>query len=469
MRMLSSRAESSRIALFVLDQVLLAAAYACAFLVKRYALPGGEALDASRHVTLYLLAAPLIAIGLWASGLYRLGLEPIWPALSGARETLWGAFVAMAVLALVDAVRGIWSAAGSVDGPVAGQAVPFLYLGSAAVALWASRALLERAARRNSGAHRDATRLLVFGMSRRLLRLLAALQRSARPGPRVIGVAADTVPVDIGPRLGMPQAMDLLVQGSVDHVLVEAEAVGAEQLEEILARADVEGISVHVTSAIFPSTNLVPTWERVGGVPLLGFVSAELPLGARLVKRTFDVAVSALLIVLGALPMALIALLIRAGSAGSVVYRQRRVGARGREFTMLKFRTMRPDAEADGPAFAVADDPRCTRLGQWLRRRNLDELPQLFNVLLGNMSLVGPRPERPEFVTDFKQRISRYAHKHWVKPGITGWAQIHGLRGASTDLQDRIDHDLYYIENWSLLLDIRILVRTVFDGYLNAA
>jgi exopolysaccharide biosynthesis polyprenyl glycosylphosphotransferase len=252
-------------------------------------------------------------------------------------------------------------------------------------------------------------------------------------------------------------------------VLVEAEAVGAAQLEQILARADVEGISVHVTSAIFPATNLVPTWERIGGVPLLGFVSAELPLGARLVKRCFDVVVSAALIVLGALPMALIALLIRAGSRGPALYRQQRVGARGREFTMLKFRTMRPDAEAGGPAFAVANDPRCTPLGQWLRRRNLDELPQLFNVLLGHMSLVGPRPERPEFVTGFKRSIERYAHKHWVKPGITGWAQIHGLRGANTDLQNRIDHDLYYIENWSLLLDIRILVRTVFDGYLNAA
>ncbi|MHC5209410.1 MAG: exopolysaccharide biosynthesis polyprenyl glycosylphosphotransferase [Planctomycetota bacterium] len=463
--MLSSRAESSRITLFVLDQALLAAAYAGAYLIKRTLLPGGETLDAAGHVSLYLLAAPFIAIGLWASGLYRLGLEPVWPALSGARETLWGAFVAMAVLALVDGVRGLWSAAG----PVAGQAVPFLFLGSAAAALWASRLLLERAVHRISSDERIAPRLLVFGMSQRLLRLLATLQRSSRSGPRVIGVAADTVPVDIGPRLTTDQAMELLVQGRVDHVLVEAEAVGAEQLEQVLAQADVEGISVHVTSAIFPSTNLVPTWERVGGVPLLGFVSAELPLGARLVKRTFDISVSALLIGLCAVPMALIALAITTGTRGPAFYRQRRVGTRGREFTMLKFRTMRPDAEAGGPAFAVANDPRCTRIGFWLRRRNLDELPQLFNVLLGHMSLVGPRPERPEFVTDFKQRIARYAHKHWVKPGITGWAQIHGLRGANTDLQDRIDHDLYYIENWSLMLDIRILVRTIFDGYLNAA
>ena len=115
--------------------------------------------------------------------------------------------------------------------------------------------------------------------------------------------------------------------------------------------------------------------------------------------------------------------------------------------------------------YTVMDDEE----GRILRRTNLDELPQLLNVLAGHMSLVGPRPERPEFVERFKGAIPRYAHKHWVRPGITGWAQVHGLRGAATSLPDRVEHDLYYIENWSLLLDIRILVRTVFDGYLNAA
>jgi exopolysaccharide biosynthesis polyprenyl glycosylphosphotransferase len=207
----------------------------------------------------------------------------------------------------------------------------------------------------------------------------------------------------------------------------------------------------------------------LGGVPVLGFVSADLPFGARVAKRIFDVLVAGAALLLLAPALALVALAIRLDSPGPAIFVQQRVGVRGRTFRMLKFRTMRLDAEAaTGPTFARADDERCTRLGVFLRRWNVDELPQLANVLLGSMSLVGPRPERPEFVGGFKRWIPRYAHKHWVKPGITGWAQVHGLRGASTSLDERIEHDLYYIENWSLLLDIRILVRTLLDGYVNA-
>jgi len=143
-----------------------------------------------------------------------------------------------------------------------------------------------------------------------------------------------------------------------------------------------------------------------------------------------------------------------------VLYRQRRVGRDGREFTILKFRSMRADAEqATGPVWAEAEDPRCTRFGAWLRRTFLDELPQLWNVLCGQMSLVGPRPERPEFVRQFKQEVERYTHKHWVRPGLTGWAQVNGWRG-DTDLAERIRHDIWYIENWSAWLDLRILAVT---------
>jgi exopolysaccharide biosynthesis polyprenyl glycosylphosphotransferase len=342
-------------------------------------------------------------------------------------------------------------------------------MGTAVIGLWLSRTLVSRAGRRLGENGAEPARLLVFGMSRRVLKLLATFQRAPHLRVKLAGIAADEVPADLGPRLELAEALGLVEQGRVDLVLVEAETLERGLVQDILTAADREGISVHITSAMFPSTNLVPTWERVDGVPLLGFVTAELPLGARAVKRGFDLVVASVLLAVLALPLALIALLVRLSSPGPALFVQERVGTHGRVFPMVKFRTMRPNAEAvSGPVFAVADDPRCTRLGTLLRRTNLDELPQLFNVLLGHMSLVGPRPERPEFIRNFKERIPRYAHKHWVKPGITGWAQIHGLRGAGTSLQERIDHDLYYIENWSLLLDIRILVRTVFYGYLNA-
>jgi putative colanic acid biosynthesis UDP-glucose lipid carrier transferase len=160
--------------------------------------------------------------------------------------------------------------------------------------------------------------------------------------------------------------------------------------------------------------------------------------------------------------LAFIALVVKLSSPGPVFYQQRRVGRDGREFTMLKFRSMRVDAEREtGPVWAKPDDPRCTRFGAFLRRTFLDELPQLVNVLAGSMSLVGPRPERPEFVRQFKKEIERYAHKHWVRPGLTGWAQVRGWRG-DTDLAERVRHDIWYIENWSLWLDLRILAATGF-------
>jgi lipopolysaccharide/colanic/teichoic acid biosynthesis glycosyltransferase len=188
------------------------------------------------------------------------------------------------------------------------------------------------------------------------------------------------------------------------------------------------------------------------------------PLGARVCKRGLDLLVASALLVLLIPVLLAIALLIRIDSPGWPLLAQRRVGANGRVFRMLKFRTMRADAEAaTGPVFAVEDDPRCTRLGRLLRRTNVDELPQLVNVIAGHLSLVGPRPERPEFVAQFERSLPGYARRHRVRPGITGLAQVAGLRGAHTSLPARIEHDLRYIRDWSLRLDLRILARTAFD------
>ena len=163
--------------------------------------------------------------------------------------------------------------------------------------------------------------------------------------------------------------------------------------------------------------------------------------------------------------LAMIALLIRITDGGPVSYRQIRVGLDRRRFTILKFRTMHVDAERDlGAIWAVPDDPRCTRLGSYLRRLGLDELPQLWNVLRGEMSLVGPRPERPEFTREFRKEHPGYDFRHTVRPGITGYAQIHGWRGY-TSLEDRLRHDAYYIRNWSVVLDVYILAMTLIRGW----
>jgi Undecaprenyl-phosphate glucose phosphotransferase len=195
---------------------------------------------------------------------------------------------------------------------------------------------------------------------------------------------------------------------------------------------------------------------NVNDVPLHGFNSW--------VKRCIDIAVSAVALVLLALPLAVIAALVRLTSPGAVLYRQERMGLDGRAFKVCKFRSMDEGAEDDtGPVWARDDDPRVTGIGRWLRRFDLDELPQFWNVLKGDMSIVGPRPERPYFVEQFKHRIPQYMLRHKVKAGITGWAQVNGWRG-NTSLEKRIEYDLYYIENWSVTLDLKIMWLTLFRG-----
>jgi exopolysaccharide biosynthesis polyprenyl glycosylphosphotransferase len=182
----------------------------------------------------------------------------------------------------------------------------------------------------------------------------------------------------------------------------------------------------------------------------------------RVVKRTFDLITAFLALILAVPIWLLVVVLIKLDDGGPVFYTQERVGRDGKIFNLLKFRTMRTNAEAvTGPVWAKLNDDRRTRAGDFLRRWNIDELPQLLNVLNGDMSMVGPRPERPHFIHQFRQSIPRYMSRHKIKSGLTGWAQVNGLRG-NTSIQERIKYDLYYMENWSLLFDIEILMMTFF-------
>jgi Undecaprenyl-phosphate glucose phosphotransferase len=204
--------------------------------------------------------------------------------------------------------------------------------------------------------------------------------------------------------------------------------------------------------------------EDLDGLPVVHLTQVPLTGWMSLVKRTVDLAISTTALALLSPLFAAIAAAIRLEDAGPILYRQRRMGLDGRPFEIVKFRSMRPGAEdGSGPTWAAPDDPRRTRVGRFLRRWSLDELPQLVNVLRGEMSLVGPRPERPEFVREFKEKFPQYMLRHRVRAGMTGWAQVHGWRG-STSLTKRIEYDLYYIENWSLSLDIKILWMTLRHG-----
>jgi exopolysaccharide biosynthesis polyprenyl glycosylphosphotransferase len=261
--------------------------------------------------------------------------------------------------------------------------------------------------------------------------------------------------------------LDIIRTHEVDMVFVAIPARKAEKREEILDTL----AKLPVTVAVIPDFKGVVTLntsvDELDGMPVIQLVDTPIQGWYAVAKRLMDIVGSLVLLAVFALPMLVLALVVKLTSRGPVLFRQVRMGLGGRPFTMLKFRSMRVDAEAEiGPVWAKRDDPRRTRAGAFMRRTSLDELPQLLNVLRGDMSLVGPRPERPHFVEEFVQTVPAYMLRHNVKAGMTGWAQISGFRG-DTSLKRRLQYDLYYINNWSLGFDLYILLRTPFVGFLN--
>jgi Undecaprenyl-phosphate glucose phosphotransferase len=258
----------------------------------------------------------------------------------------------------------------------------------------------------------------------------------------------------------------VLESRGVDQVLVALPSRSMHHLPRIMEVCADTTVDVKLVPDVYQYATLFGGLEEFGGLPIVNLQSSGVLGINAIAKRVFDLVLSGLFLILLAPLLGLVALIVKAGSRGPVLYAQERVGLDGKAFRMLKFRTMRTDAESEGPRFAEDRDPRVTRMGALLRRASLDELPQLWNVLLGDMSLVGPRPERPVFIDQFRRHIPRYQLRHMVKSGMTGWAQIHGLRG-NTSIQKRVEYDLYYIEHWSLLLDLKILARTLAFGFLS--
>jgi len=253
----------------------------------------------------------------------------------------------------------------------------------------------------------------------------------------------------------------------VDQVFIALPFESSHRVGEVLKALGDQPLDIKVVPDLQQYVTLRGGVEEFEGLPIISLQESPLYGWNLVFKRTFDLVFSTFALLLTAPLMLVIALLIRLTSPGPVFYRQERMGLDGRVFTMLKFRTMRDDAEGEsGPVWAVKDDPRRTRVGAFLRRTSLDELPQLINVLKGEMSLVGPRPERPVFIEAFRKQIPRYMLRHKMKAGMTGWAQVNGWRG-NTSLEKRIEYDLYYIEHWSLLFDLKILWLTLWKGLVN--
>lgn len=262
--------------------------------------------------------------------------------------------------------------------------------------------------------------------------------------------------------------LEILPQNKLDEIIITLSIDEYAKLQHIVNICEKSGVH---TKFVPDYNNLIPTTpyiEDLYGLPVINIRRVPLtdPIN-KVIKRTMDIVGSLLAITVFSIPMLIIAIIIKITSKGPLIFSQIRVGLHNKEFKMYKFRSMEVQTEKkEKKAWTTANDPRVTPIGRFIRSTSIDELPQLFNVLKGEMSLVGPRPERPFFVEKFREEIPRYMIKHQVRPGMTGWAQINGYRG-NTSIRLRIECDLYYIENWTPGLDAKILFLTVFKGFVN--
>jgi Undecaprenyl-phosphate glucose phosphotransferase len=257
-----------------------------------------------------------------------------------------------------------------------------------------------------------------------------------------------------------------LARADVDQIVVALPLEDQQILPEIMEEVKDSMLDVKIIPDLYQFASIGGAIEEFEGLPVISLQGCPLDGINLATKRALDLLIASVALVVCMPVMLLIALLIKLTSRGPILFKQERVSFDGSRFHIVKFRTMYLDAERNGPGWTTPGDDRVTPIGRILRSLSLDELPQLFNVLRGDMSIVGPRPERPVFIKEFRQRIPRYMLRHKVPAGITGWAQVHGWRG-DTSIDKRIEYDLYYIENWSLLLDIKIVFMTVVNGFRN--
>ena len=340
---------------------------------------------------------------------------------------------------------------------------------------YSSRELVRQALERRWRAGIGLKRILIAGAGDLGRTVADKILEHRELGYQIVGFVDDRADEDhLGPR-GLPllgtlaDAAEIAQREQVDHLYIALPLEEHVKMLQVVDTASRECIELKVVPDLLQFIALRARLEELDGVPIISLNDVPLQGFNAALKRAIDMTLSAAALLLLAPLMAFIAALVRVTSPGPVLYKQERMGLDGKAFNVYKFRSMLHGAEgATGPVFARQDDPRCTRLGRVLRRLDIDELPQLWNVLRGDMSLVGPRPERPYFVEQFKQRFPQYMLRHKVKSGITGWAQVNGWRG-DTSIEKRLEYDLYYIGNWSVSLDLKIIWLTLIRGFFKYA
>jgi exopolysaccharide biosynthesis polyprenyl glycosylphosphotransferase len=443
---------------FAMAMAGMGVAYGVRFHVYPRYIPGGEAPDPLPYALAAPVAALVVVLVFWLMGVYRLrrGIQFI--------DELFSVLGAMAVSFLAVLALSFYLRPGT-----------FTYSRLGAVYWVLAVVLLIAVARYAIRRYQASQRLRGNGVDRALLvgwgaaadLLVQRLRMFPDYGYRLVGILADRLEPGIEvagvPVMGgIAQISHILKSHSVDTAFFALSDVSSDHLLPLIDCCRRQGVEVRILPGMLELMTTQVTGDQIDGIPLLQLrhgLDIQGPKTAA--KRGFDVAVAGAGMVVISPLLALIALLVKATSPGPVLIHQERVGMHGRLFSTHKFRSMRVDAESrTGPVWASTADPRRTVVGRALRRLSLDELPQLWNIVQGEMSLVGPRPERPNFVAEFSKRMPRYCDRHLVRPGLAGWAQANDLRGQ-TPVEERLIYDLYYIENWSLAFDIKIILITL--------
>jgi Undecaprenyl-phosphate glucose phosphotransferase len=459
----------------VSDAVLGVSAFIVAYVIRFQTglIPIAKGVPPLRqYVNVLPFIAILVPLGFHLQGLYRLRrgrsrVDDFFAVLVGTILAVVFGIVATNY-AQIYWVSADAKATGALE---VSQAVWVIFLFLNLILTYSTRELMREVLERRWRAGIGLKRILIAG-SGELGRLVAdKILEHRELGYQIVGFVDDLASGDHLGYRGLPllgtidEAAEITGRESIDHLYVALPPEQHVRMLELLDNTSREMVDVRVVPDLLQVIALRARLDDLDGVPVININDVPLQGLNSIVKRAIDVAISSLALLVLTLPLALIAALVRLTSHGPIFYRQERTGLDGKPFTIVKFRSMYDEAEKyTGPVWTVPGDPRVTPFGRFMRKSNLDELPQLWNVLRGDMSIVGPRPERPHFVEQFKHKIPQYMLRHKVKAGLTGWAQVNGWRG-NTPLEKRIEYDLYYIENWSVRLDLKIMWLTLFTFF----
>jgi Undecaprenyl-phosphate glucose phosphotransferase len=414
--------------------------------------------DIEQYTSILPIITVVFPLAFAVQGLYR-----IRPTRSKAEEWMSVAIGSVVATVVLSGVL-LWIRPPKRPDVLYSRATLGIFMACAILFVISGRLLVRLVVERRHRAGKDLDRVLIAGSGELARAVAERMSSHTGLGFQIVGYlrnGEDSALQSLHCLGGIEDAERIIEEQRIDHVFVALPHASSQALLERLTRSVV---SVHVVPDLLQFMVLRSRVEDIDGLPTINLSETPLEGWSRFVKRGFDLVVAAAALVVLSPLMLLIALAIWLEDRGPVFYRQVRMGLDGKSFDIVKFRSMKVGAEKEsGAKWAERDDPRRTRIGRWIRAWSLDELPQLFNVILGDMSIVGPRPERPQFVQQFRAEFPHYMLRHKVRAGMTGWAQVHGWRG-NTSMRMRIEHDLYYIENWSLMLDLKILFLTLLHG-----